>query len=548
MKSIFSKLSPLLFLLVCHHATQAQTEFFTNGSARAVNDSCFVLTNDVLWEVGSIWYPDKIDLRNDFDLVMTMNFGSNDLMGADGIVFGLQPVSTTIGMAGGGIGFENISPALGVEFDTYQNFNNGDPSFDHVAILRNGNNNHGSPNNLAGPVQALVNSPNVETGNFIDLRVTWKAGAQTLTVYFGCDERLTYTGDIINEIFNGDPFVFYGFTSATGGFANKQEICFTFNSFLEQLPDEIRVCPGGQVFLDVGGGVRYEWTPGAGLSDSLANNVTIAPDSTTLYTVAVFDDCDLPRFDDVLITVTGDSAFIDLGPDTTLCDGDALNFDITVPTATYDWIVPDNDAAGPRYTATGPGLYEVTATRTDIICTTSDRVRLNYRPQPQLDLRGDTTICEGQLVELIASFPEAVSRWIGGPDSDTIYVSQAGRYTAILEHPCGTLTDFIDVSVDDCRQVYLPSAFTPNADGLNDFFAPLDGGDILRVNSFRVFNRWGGLVYTASDLPRNDLNSGWDGRDLNGKPQPAGVYVYEASITFIDGSTLPFQGSVVLVR
>ena len=206
----------------------------------------------------------------------------------------------------------------------------------------------------------------------------------------------------------------------------------------------------------------------------------------------------------MLITVTGDSAFIDLGPDTTLCDGDALNFDITVPTATYEWTVPDNDAAGPLYTATGPGLYEVTATRTDIICTTSDRVRLAYRPQPRLDLRGDTTICAGQLVELSASFLEAVSRWVDGPNSDTIYVSQAGRYTAILEHPCGTLTDFIDVSVDDCRQVYLPSAFTPNGDGLNDFFAPLDGGDILSVNSFRVFNRWGGLVYTATDLPRND--------------------------------------------
>ncbi len=250
----------------------------------------------------------------------------------------------------------------------------------------------------------------------------------------------------------------------------------------------------------------------------------------------------------MLITVTGDSAFIDLGPDTTLCDGDALNFDITVPTATYEWTVPDNDAAGPLYTATGPGLYEVTATRTDIICTTSDRVRLAYRPQPRLDLRGDTTICAGQLVELSASFPEAVSRWVDGPNSDTIYVSQAGRYTAILEHPLRHPHRFHRRFRGRLPPGLPPFAFTPNGDGLNDFFAPLDGGDILSVNSFRVFNRWGGLVYTATDLPRNDLSSGWDGRDLTGKPQPAGVSVYEANITFIDGSTLPFQGSVVLVR
>ncbi len=99
MKSIHVKLIPIIPLLLFCQTVQAQ--FFTNGSARTVNDSCFLLTNDVLWEVGSIWYPDKIDLRNDFDLVMTMNFGSNDLMGADGIVFGLQPISTTIGEARG---------------------------------------------------------------------------------------------------------------------------------------------------------------------------------------------------------------------------------------------------------------------------------------------------------------------------------------------------------------------------------------------------------------------------------------------------------------
>ena len=154
MKSIHVKLIPIIPLLLFCQTVQAQ--FFTNGSARTVNDSCFILTNDVLWEVGSIWYPDKIDLRNDFDLVMTMNFGSNHLMGADGIVFGLQPISTTIGEAGGGIGFGNVSPALGVEFDTYQNVFLGDPSFDHVAIIKNGNNNHTTANNLAGPVQALL--------------------------------------------------------------------------------------------------------------------------------------------------------------------------------------------------------------------------------------------------------------------------------------------------------------------------------------------------------------------------------------------------------
>ncbi len=85
--------------------------------------------------------------------------GYRCVLGADGIVFVLQPISTSIGSTGGGLGFEGITPSVGVTLDTWQNTNNTDPAYDHVAIQINGDLNHTSANNLAGPVaiSALTN-------------------------------------------------------------------------------------------------------------------------------------------------------------------------------------------------------------------------------------------------------------------------------------------------------------------------------------------------------------------------------------------------------
>ena len=147
--------SSLLFLVCLLCVTSAPAQFFLNGSAVATNDSCFQLTPAENWQVGSIWNGELIDLNQSFEVIADVFLGCEDTEGADGMVFGLQPVSTSIGQAGGGIGFENVMPSLGVEFDTYLNADFGDPEFDHLAIIRDGILNHNVlQGSLAGPVQA----------------------------------------------------------------------------------------------------------------------------------------------------------------------------------------------------------------------------------------------------------------------------------------------------------------------------------------------------------------------------------------------------------
>ena len=124
----------LLFACCCLLWSNASGQFFLNGDATMLNDSCFQLTSETNWQVGSIWNPDKIDLRRSFDLVMEVFPGCDD-EGADGLVFGLQPISTSIGTSGEDLGFGGVVPSLGVEIDTYFNGNKGDPEFDHLAII-----------------------------------------------------------------------------------------------------------------------------------------------------------------------------------------------------------------------------------------------------------------------------------------------------------------------------------------------------------------------------------------------------------------------------
>ena len=155
-----------------------------------------------------------------------MNLGNNN-SGADGMCFILQQAgnvgNTVVGNNGGSIGYSGgpFSPSLAVEIDTWQNNDVGDPSYDHIGIGRDGSNMH----NVSGPVQALVNNANIETGQSYPFRVTWDPGVNLFEVYFDGVLRKSLTMDIPSAIFGGNPLVYWGFTGTTGGATNIQTFC-----------------------------------------------------------------------------------------------------------------------------------------------------------------------------------------------------------------------------------------------------------------------------------------------------------------------------------
>ncbi len=354
-RQLLLRIGLFFYLLFFFSLFSASGQYVLNGSATQ-QGNCFRLTPAVNWRTGSAWYLDKVDITNGFDLYFEVFFGCADANGADGLAFVLQQVSTSVGTAGEGLGYQGVSPSLAVEFDTWQNLERNDPIFDHVALMRNGFPDHGVATELAGPVGILPNNVNVEDCAFHSLRVVWDASTQIMRVFVDCNLRLTYTGDLVNTIFGGDPEVFWGFTAATGGFNNEHSFCLDYISFTEDLQDTA-ICQGNSIQLSVGSGDTFSWSPTTGLSDPTIANPIATPQVTTTYVATITDVCGQQRQDTVNIEVQLPG--LDVLPDQIEMCPDGVTLRATTSFATYLW---DDGSTDSLRFVSQPGTYSVTIT------------------------------------------------------------------------------------------------------------------------------------------------------------------------------------------
>jgi gliding motility-associated-like protein len=115
-------------------------------------------------------------------------------------------------------------------------------------------------------------------------------------------------------------------------------------------------------------------------------------------------------------------------------------------------------------------------------------------------------------------------------------------YTVIASTPAGCKGEAsVTIKVYEGPQIYVPTAFTPNGDGKNDVFKPFPVG-ISKYNYFRVFNRWGQVIYSTVNF-----NQGWDGT-IGGKMQPTGTYVWMVEGITKENKKITKRGTVVLIR
>jgi len=284
-----------LLLVTFTYSMGSSQVYVTNGSASSLGGDCFQLTPALNSQGGSVWFQNKLSLSSDFTIQASLNLGSKDNDGADGMAFVLQPLCTGLGGIGGGIGYLGINPSLAVEYDTWQNI---DPPEDHIALQSNGDLSHTGANNLAGPVTLA----NIENGAYHPTVISWDAGTQTLDVTFDGNPIYSYTGDIVTNIFGGVTDVFWGFTAATGSANNDQRVCITNVSFVAQTPYTVTdtSCPNssdGSIDLNITGGVgpfTFLWSTGATSEDisgltsgTYTVDVTDANGCVSNYTISV---------------------------------------------------------------------------------------------------------------------------------------------------------------------------------------------------------------------------------------------------------------------
>ena len=121
-------------------------------------------------------------------------------------------------------------------------------------------------------------------------------------------------------------------------------------------------------------------------------------------------------------------------------------------------------------------------------------------------------------------------------------------YTIAIEDSLNCrAVDSVTVTVVPVRPVYIPNFFSPTFDGINDKFTAYGGPAARRIESLKIFNRWGSLMYEANGIPLGDESLGWDGT-FNGKVLNSGVYVYLIEVSFLDGVVFTYSGDINLVR
>jgi len=178
-----------------------------------------------------------------------------------------------------------------------------------------------------------------------------------------------------------------------------------------------------------------------------------------------------------------------------------------------------------------------------------------------LDLGPDTTLQYLDQIQLSADIsnanePFTYQWWAVGPgalDCDDcptpITDPMTSATTFFLEITDGkgcTQQDKILVYVKENNVILVPTAFTPNGDGVNDLL-PVHGSPDAQITLFRVFDRWGELLYEASGFMANDPQVGWDG-SFRGQPMNTGVYTWYVEVIFASGKQASFKGHTTLLR
>lgn len=308
------------------------------------------------------------------------------------------------------------------------------------------------------------------------------------------------------------------------------------------------ICEGQSTNLSVTGSANVTWSPSGSLDNANSTTPVASPSVTTIYTVTSNGVC--PDQDQVVVTVNPQEV-ITVSSDETICQGESVILNASgVASVTWspnDGSLDDVNALSPVATPVTTTTYNVTSNGA---CPDQAQVTITVDQVPTATVTADTTIIAGENVVLLAAGGTTYS-WdpASGLSDATIAAPTASpanttTYIVTVANAAGcTDTASVTVTVEpyDCRPIFTPNAFTPNADGNNDSFLIVNGNDYVRFE-LRIYNRIGELMFESYNA-----TVGWDGT-FKGTMQPPGVYAVVVLAQCVNGKDVGFTGSITLLR
>ncbi len=311
------------------------------------------------------------------------------------------------------------------------------------------------------------------------------------------------------------------------------------------------ICEQQDALLTASGGAQYTWT-GPNAFTSSGSSITLANmqmNQAGKYYVTVTNLVGCTRIDSTTVIVDPVPTAIVTASRSSICLQDSLQL-IAAGGISYQWIpatgLSDAAIADPKASPSANTIYSVVVSNS-FGCKDSADISIAVLNPPVANAGPDRTILEGQSIQLQGSVNETGNNIAWSPATyiddvsileptvnppvDTKYI-----LSVVSNFGCGTSTDTVLVKV--YKNIFIPSAFSPNGDGRNDTWN-IPALAAYPFFEIAVFSRWGQLVFQS----KNTLKP-WDGT-LNGKPLPIGSYNYFINV---GRSQDLFKGSVMIIR
>jgi len=293
----------------------------------------------------------------------------------------------------------------------------------------------------------------------------------------------------------------------------------------------------------------YSWTPATAINHVSDQDPLFYNNDTTNVILTVTTPAGCRGVDSALVNVYPGN-FAAINPKLDYCPHDTA---VLMPTggASYQWIpslyISDSMGAQPVIRPITTQTYTVIAT--DIHgCRDTLTFTATVHPGAVMWMPDSVTLYPGETYQVDPQTNCTKFDWTPAGGLNYKYISNpvaspevSTRYivTASTEYGCAT-RDSIIIHVDPQTLLAVPNAFAPG-NGPNNVFRVIKRG-IATLNYFRIYNRWGNLVFETTDI-----DGGWDGT-YKGVPQPLGVFVYEVQAVTSTGETFEQHGNITLLR
>lgn len=325
---------------------------------------------------------------------------------------------------------------------------------------------------------------------------------------------------------------------------------------------DVTICKGQATQLNVTGTTSYNWSPLNGtLSCTTCNNPLANPLTTTQYVVTGTNSFGCTAIDTIVVTVAQPIDIV-TSPNDTICIGQSAQLNVTGAT-TYVWspaaTLSSAVSATPLATPVLTTQYRVIGFDSYNCFQDTAYVLVAVGQYPTVSLGADKILPTGTplpLTTVVTNGP--ITKWVWGPLSATLSCNDCPLPIATIKrevcysvevanlYKCAA-RDTICVKVFcEGTQVFIPNAFTPDGDGVNDILMVRAQG-IRTVKNFRIFNRWGQVVFERNNFAPNDVAAGWDGT-VGGKPASPDVYVYTCEVVCENDISYTYKGNVSIVK